>query len=45
MQMPYPEKVVRKLFPKFSRRFDILIALHKKQIELVEMKMREDLNG
>lgn len=45
MQMSYPEKVARKLLPNTFGRIDILIALHKKQIELVEKKMLEDLNG
>lgn len=45
MQMSYPERVARKLFPNVFRRYDILVAIHKNAIEVVEKKMREDLNG
>jgi hypothetical protein len=45
MQMPYPERVARKLLPNVFRRYDILVALHKNTIEVVEKKMQEDLNG
>ncbi len=43
--MSTAEYIFRKLLPNTFRRIDILIALHKKQIELVEKQMQEDLNG